>query len=79
MTNWNTEICLSLFIDAETGQLVESGGEEADRKRRESRFVVNPDENFMFYWLAVNTAAVLYNLWTCIAREAFREIYIGWN
>ena len=51
--------------------------DDEPRRPREARFVANPDENFMFYWLAVNTTAVLYNLWTCIAREAFPEIREG--
>lgn len=38
------------------------------------RFIINPDENFMFIWLGVVTLAVMYNLWTCIAREAFPQI-----
>ena len=42
------------------------------------RFVVNPDENFMFYWLVLVTIAVLYNLWTCIAREAFQDLTEGY-
>ncbi|XP_050407949.1 cyclic nucleotide-gated olfactory channel isoform X2 [Patella vulgata] len=37
-------------------------------------FVVQHHGSFMFWWLGVVTIAVLYNLWTCIAREAFREI-----
>ncbi|KAH3888679.1 hypothetical protein DPMN_012719 [Dreissena polymorpha] len=28
----------------------------------------------MFYWLGAVTLAVLYNLWTCIARQAFHEM-----
>ncbi|KAL8569138.1 hypothetical protein ACOMHN_020265 [Nucella lapillus] len=35
---------------------------------------VQHDGNFMFNWLGVVTAAVLYNLWTCILRQAFREV-----
>lgn len=37
-------------------------------------FVVHPSGGIMFYWLGVVNVAVMYNLWTCIAREAFREI-----
>ncbi|XP_061196738.1 cyclic nucleotide-gated channel rod photoreceptor subunit alpha-like [Saccostrea echinata] len=36
--------------------------------------VLQPDGNIMFYWLCILTLSILYNLWTCIAREAFREI-----
>jgi len=35
--------------------------------------VINPDESPMFYWLTITALAVLYNLWACIAREAFPE------
>lgn len=45
--------------------------------RLNGRFVIQHDGNFMFYWLGVITVSVLYNLWTCIAREAFREIQQG--
>lgn len=41
--------------------------------------VIHPDGTFMFYWLATVTLAVLYNWWTCIAREGFREIQDGWE
>jgi hypothetical protein len=40
-------------------------------------YVIDPDGTFVFAWLACLTAAVLYNLWTCIAREAFPEIRHG--
>lgn len=39
--------------------------------------VIHPSGGHMFYWLGVVTLSVLYNLWTCIAREAFREIQAG--
>lgn len=45
---------------------------KAWRLRRQ--LVIQHDGSFMFYWLGVVTLAVLYNMWTCIAREAFREI-----
>lgn len=41
-------------------------------------FVVHPSGGLMFYWLGLVTLSVLYNLWTCIAREAFREIQKGY-
>ena len=44
-----------------------------------SRYVIHPDENVMFYWLATVTLSVLYNLWTCIAREAFPDLQRGYN
>ena len=37
-------------------------------------FVAHYNGQFMFYWLGVTTLAVLYNLWSSIAREAFKEI-----
>ena len=43
------------------------------------RFIINPDENFMFFWLGVLTLSVMYNLWTCIAREAFPQIVHGYE
>ncbi|CAG2234120.1 Cyclic nucleotide-gated cation channel,Cyclic nucleotide-gated channel rod photoreceptor subunit alpha,cGMP-gated cation channel alpha-1,Cyclic nucleotide-gated channel cone photoreceptor subunit alpha,Cyclic nucleotide-gated olfactory channel,Cyclic nucleotide-gated cation channel alpha-3 [Mytilus edulis] len=36
--------------------------------------VFKPDGSPMFYWLLIVTIAVLYNLWTCIVRQAFREL-----
>nr|XP_037872155.1 uncharacterized protein LOC101740626 isoform X3 [Bombyx mori] len=46
------------------------------RKVRAPRTVVNPDENFYFYWLWVITICVLYNLWTLIVRQSFPELQI---
>lgn len=46
------------------------------RKVRVPRTVVNPDENFYFYWLWVITACVLYNLWTLIVRQSFPELQV---
>jgi hypothetical protein len=34
----------------------------------------NADSAFMFYWLAAVTAALLYNVWTVIARQGFPEL-----
>lgn len=53
--------------------------EEVNRRRRkrrkeQSRTVVNPDENFYFYWLMTVTVCVLYNLWTLIVRQSFPEL-----
>ncbi|XP_059479213.1 uncharacterized protein LOC132198922 isoform X4 [Neocloeon triangulifer] len=50
---------------------------KARRRRKaqqEKRSVVNPDENFYFYWLMVLTVCVLYNLWTLIVRQSFPEL-----
>ena len=41
--------------------------------------VIHPAGEIMFYWLGIVTVAVLYNLWTCIARETFREIQNNYN
>ncbi len=47
------------------------------RKRRHRKkqpsTVVNPDENFYFYWLFLVSVCVLYNLWTLIVRQSFPE------
>lgn len=40
-------------------------------------YIISPDGRFMFCWMTALTAAVLYNLWTCIAREAFPELTAG--
>ncbi|CAH2052001.1 unnamed protein product, partial [Iphiclides podalirius] len=44
------------------------------RKVRVPPTVVNPDENFYFYWLWLITVCVLYNLWTLIVRQSFPEL-----
>lgn len=36
--------------------------------------VVNPDENFYYYWLMVLSLCVLYNLWTLIVRQSMPEL-----
>ena len=53
--------------------------EATDRRKRERKFVIHPDENFMFVWLGILTVAVLYNLWTSIARQAFDDIQTGYE
>lgn len=47
------------------------------RHRKHQRLrctVVNPDENFYFYWLFLLSLCVLYNLWTMIVRQSFPEL-----
>ncbi|XP_054281154.1 uncharacterized protein LOC128998823 [Macrosteles quadrilineatus] len=44
------------------------------RAKRHPRTVVNPDENFYFYWLMLVAICVLYNLWTLIVRQSFPEL-----
>lgn len=55
------------------------GDKSLKRRRRylqKRRTVVNPDENFHFYWLMVLTLCVLYNLWTLIVRQSFPELQV---
>ncbi|XP_065364545.1 uncharacterized protein Cngl [Calliphora vicina] len=63
----------------DTGSESASGDVDKTFKRRrrylqKRRSVVNPDENFYFYWLMVLTICVLYNLWTLIVRQSFPEL-----
>ncbi|XP_075154778.1 cyclic nucleotide-gated ion channel-like [Haematobia irritans] len=63
----------------DTGSESASGDADKTIKRRrrylqKRRSVVNPDENFHFYWLMVLTICVLYNLWTLIVRQSFPEL-----
>lgn len=57
----------------------ESPRDEQPQVKLGNKFVIQHDGNFMFYWLGVVTVSVLYNLWTCIARQAFKEIQQGCN
>ena len=43
------------------------------------RCVIPPQGTTMYTWLLVLTLAVLYNLWTVIAREAFNDILDGYE
>lgn len=67
----------SPYSETEDDETRQEKDAENPAEKQLTRFVVNPDEGFLFYWLAVTTSAVLYNLWTCIAREAFPEIQHG--
>ncbi|XP_033238429.1 serine-rich adhesin for platelets-like isoform X4 [Drosophila pseudoobscura] len=63
----------------DTGSESASGDVDKSVKRRrrylqKRRSVVNPDENFYFYWLMMVTVCVLYNLWTLIVRQSFPEL-----
>ncbi|XP_031330429.1 cyclic nucleotide-gated cation channel beta-3 isoform X2 [Photinus pyralis] len=73
----------------ETQETVEDTGSEggnaddsksAPRRRRRIKrkplTVVNPDENFYFYWLMVVTVCLLYNMWTLIVRQSFPEFQV---
>nr|CAD7461599.1 unnamed protein product [Timema tahoe] len=66
--------------DGDGGPSSHSSASTRRRRRRRKplpRTVVNPDENFFFYWLFVLTVCVLYNLWTLIVRQSFPELQSG--
>uniref|UniRef100_A0A182P8N8 Cyclic nucleotide-binding domain-containing protein n=1 Tax=Anopheles epiroticus TaxID=199890 RepID=A0A182P8N8_9DIPT len=62
----------------DTGSEGATDAEKTVRRRRRfakiPRTVVNPDENFYFYWLMLVTISILYNLWTLIVRQSFPEL-----
>ncbi|CAK1590521.1 unnamed protein product [Parnassius mnemosyne] len=65
----------------DTGSEGATGEHRSTNRQRRRRVrapptVVNPDENFYFYWLWVITICVLYNLWTLIVRQSFPELQI---
>lgn len=65
----------------ETGSESTSGDPDKTLKRRRRYIqkrisVVNPDENFYFYWLMVVTVCILYNLWALIVRQSFPELQV---
>ncbi|KOB72048.1 Uncharacterized protein OBRU01_04987, partial [Operophtera brumata] len=80
--------CITSIILETPSQIEDTGSEGATgehrathrtrRKRiRVPRTVVNPDENFYFYWLWLITLCVLYNLWTLIAaKQALQEMVV---
>ena len=41
---------------------------------RIKRRVINPNGNVLYYWLALVTVAVLYNIFLIIARETFEQL-----
>ena len=49
---------------------------EADQYEK---YVISPEGNAIFAWLTTLTLAVVYNLWTCIGREAFTDVTIGYE
>lgn len=84
---WKMYLCFQLYIVnifiQETIEDTSSEGQGPDkvvhrRKRiaKPPRTVVNPDENFHFYWLMVLTMCVLYNFWTLIVRQSFPELQV---
>ena len=53
---------------------------ETQEKVKKLRFwqsVIKPKGNFMFVWLGFVSLTVLYNIWTAITRQAFRNITDG--
>lgn len=66
--------------DGDGGSSPHGGATPTRRRRRRRgpqrlpRSVVNPDENFYFYWLFLLAVCVLYNLWTLIVRQSFPEL-----
>ncbi|XP_044583582.1 uncharacterized protein LOC123264374 isoform X1 [Cotesia glomerata] len=49
-------------------------GKRPRKPQRPPRSVVNPDENFYYYWLMLLSICVLYNLWTLIVRQSLPEL-----
>ncbi|XP_014232670.1 uncharacterized protein LOC106656289 isoform X5 [Trichogramma pretiosum] len=80
-------------IDTGEGEGDQSDEKFQTRRRRRQRklqkapkTVVNPDENFYYYWLMLLSGCVLYNLWTLIVRqsmpelqELFPEVWMGFD
>ncbi|XP_071057205.1 uncharacterized protein [Onthophagus taurus] len=60
--------------EGNAGDAPSSGARRRRRPRKQPRTVVNPDENFYFYWLLILTVCILYNLWTLIVRQSFPEL-----
>ncbi|XP_030847814.1 cyclic nucleotide-gated cation channel alpha-3 isoform X2 [Strongylocentrotus purpuratus] len=62
--------------------VIEEDKEEEEEEEDEVMAVVVPDGDFLLYWLAVVSIAVVYNLWVVIAREAWPELqeksHVGW-
>ena len=57
----------------------EGGGGEVrvDSRLRSSRYVISPEGDCMYMWLAILSLCVLYNVWIVIAREAFVDLQKG--
>ncbi|XP_023248266.1 uncharacterized protein LOC106639567 [Copidosoma floridanum] len=65
----------------DTGEGDQSDEKSSSRRHRRPRrpqkppkTVVNPDENFYYYWLMLLSGCVLYNLWTLIVRQSMPEL-----
>lgn len=67
-------------LDPGEGDGDNNGDKNSERPRRPRKAqqtpttVVNPDENFYYYWLMLLSACVLYNLWTLIVRQSLPEL-----
>ncbi|XP_023290572.1 uncharacterized protein LOC105699152 [Orussus abietinus] len=68
-------------LDTAEGEGDANDEKDSGRRRRRPRrpqkppkTVVNPDENFYYYWLMLLSACVLYNLWTLIVRQSLPEL-----
>ncbi|XP_029666285.1 uncharacterized protein LOC115237417 [Formica exsecta] len=68
-------------LDTAEGEGDATDKEAGSRRRRRPRrpqkppkTVVNPDENFYYYWLMLLSTCVLYNLWTLIVRQSLPEL-----
>ncbi|CAK9810714.1 Cyclic nucleotide-gated cation channel alpha-3 [Anthophora quadrimaculata] len=63
--------------EGDAGDEKDSSGRRRRRPRRPQKppkTVVNPDENFYYYWLMLLSGCVLYNLWTLIVRQSLPEL-----
>ncbi|KAK0162655.1 hypothetical protein PV327_006416 [Microctonus hyperodae] len=68
-------------LDTAEGEGDNPDDKDSSRRRRRPRkpqkppkTVVNPDENFYYYWLMLLSSCVLYNLWTLIVRQSLPEL-----
>lgn len=59
-----------------THDVVHSGQKQKKRSIFQRKFVVIPDGNLLFYWLAFVSLWVLFCWWTIIIREAYPEVQI---
>ena len=75
------------FLKKFTGPNIDSalgGGNNSSQNSERSRYrngglhkirrVINPTGNVLYYWLALVTVAVLYNIFLIIARETFEQL-----
>lgn len=60
--------------DASNNKRYGGPGRRPRTPQKPPKTVINPDENFYYYWLMVLSSCVLYNLWTLIVRQSFPEL-----